>query len=238
MEETEPSDPAVEEGIHVAPHQNPTFDIQGLNHLALVCSDMQRTVDFYTGILGMRLVKTMEYSGETGNGQHFFFDMGNGRDAIAFFWFENAPPAAPGLAQNGGRIEGAPRGSAIGAMDHVAFDVPRDKIEEYRDKLVEMGVEVTEVVNHSNRPGEKGTRGPSDQYLPDEPTEDTFVRSIYFQDPDGITLEFACWGRPFEEGDIEHEPKTAADLNVEKGVEALHAAAKFSESRARAEVKA
>jgi len=224
----------------VAPHENPKFEIQGLNHLALVCSDMARTVDFYTNILGMRLVKTMEYSGEIGNGQHFFFDMGNGRDAIAFFWFENTPPAAPGIAMSSSRIEGAPRGfrSAFGAMDHVAFDVARDKIDEYREKLVDMGIEVTEVVNHSNRPGEAGTRGGRDQYTPDAPTEDTFVRSIYFADPDGITLEFACWGRPFEDGDIEHEPKTVADLNLAKGVENLQVAAQYSESRARAGVDA
>ena len=34
--------------------------IRGLNHLALVCSDMARTVDFYSGVLGFPLVKTVE----------------------------------------------------------------------------------------------------------------------------------------------------------------------------------
>ena len=39
-----------------------------------------------------------------------------------------------------------------------------------------------------------------------------FVRSFYFQDPDGILLEFACWRRVMgEPGDVRHEPKTAAD---------------------------
>jgi hypothetical protein len=38
-------------------------------------------------------------------------------------------------------------------MDHVALDVPRDKIEAYRDKLRAKGIAVTEVVNHSERPG-------------------------------------------------------------------------------------
>ncbi|MGE4615432.1 MAG: VOC family protein, partial [Gammaproteobacteria bacterium] len=33
------------------------FEINGLNHVALVCRDMQRTVDFYTNILGFELVK-------------------------------------------------------------------------------------------------------------------------------------------------------------------------------------
>ena len=85
-------------------------------------------------------------------------------------------------------------------MDHVALDVPRDKLEAYRDKLRAKGIAVTEIVNHSDRPGIA-------QYLPAEPDEDTFIRSIYFQDPDGITLEFACWGRPLTQADVVHEPK-------------------------------
>jgi catechol 2,3-dioxygenase-like lactoylglutathione lyase family enzyme len=31
--------------------------IQGLHHITLVCSNAQRTIDFYTGVLGLRLVK-------------------------------------------------------------------------------------------------------------------------------------------------------------------------------------
>ena len=39
---------------------NARFELQGINHLALVCRDMARTVDFYTTVLGMPLVKTIE----------------------------------------------------------------------------------------------------------------------------------------------------------------------------------
>jgi hypothetical protein len=38
-----------------------------------------------------------------------------------------------------------------------------------------------------------------------------YVRSFYFQDPDGITLEFACWVKEFESGDAKAVPRTAAD---------------------------
>ena len=31
---------------------NPEFELGGVNHLALVCRDMARTVDFYTNVLG------------------------------------------------------------------------------------------------------------------------------------------------------------------------------------------
>src|SRR5258708_38593086 len=71
------------------------FELGGINHLALVCRDMARTVDFYTNVLGMPLVKTIELP--QGMGQHFFFDIGNG-DSLAFFWFPKAPPAAPGVS--------------------------------------------------------------------------------------------------------------------------------------------
>ena len=37
-----------------------------------------------------------------------------------------------------------------------------------------------------------------------------FVRSVYFQDPDGILLEFACWMRDFDPGDVSHAPARAA----------------------------
>ena len=91
----------------MAAFTNTEFEFGGINHLALTCSDMQRTVDFYTNILGMKLVKTLEFTHESGSGQHFFFDVGNGRDAIAFFWFEDAPPPAPGITQSGRWLQGA-----------------------------------------------------------------------------------------------------------------------------------
>ena len=76
----------------------------GINHLALVCQDMQRTVDFYQGVLGMPLIKTIELP--RGMGQHFFFDCGGG-DCVEFFWFADAPAAAPGIA--------SPHIAAVGA---------------------------------------------------------------------------------------------------------------------------
>jgi len=39
---------------------NTEFELGGINHLALVSSDMQQTIDFYSGVLGMPLVKTLD----------------------------------------------------------------------------------------------------------------------------------------------------------------------------------
>ena len=39
------------------------FEFGGINHLALVCKDMDRTIDFYTNVLGMKLTKTLDLPG-------------------------------------------------------------------------------------------------------------------------------------------------------------------------------
>ncbi len=120
---------------------NTEFEFRGYNHLALVCKDMAKTVDFYTNVLGMPLTKTLEIPG---GAQHFFFDCGNG-DSLAFFWFPGAPEAAPGIA---GAKDLPGQGSIIsahGSMNHVAFDVPADKFDAYVKKLQDKGVETSPV---------------------------------------------------------------------------------------------
>jgi catechol 2,3-dioxygenase-like lactoylglutathione lyase family enzyme len=178
-------------------NQNKEFELRGVNHLALVCKDMARTVEFYTEVLGMPMTKTIDLPG--GMGQHFFFDIGKG-DSLAFFWFPDAPEKAPGIAAPSG-LPGQSLTSAHGSMNHVAFDVPEDKIEEYRERLLEKGIEVTEIINHDNSPMQ-ATR---------EMHDGVFVRSLYFRDPDGILLEFACWTAEFTEADVAHKGATWED---------------------------
>ena len=172
---------------------NEKFEIQGINHLALVCRDMQKTVDFYSGILGMPLTKTIDLP--NGAGQHFFFDIGNG-DMLAFFWFPNAPESIPGVTHSENLVGGGNIASAHASMNHVAFNVPGDKVDEYQRKLTEAGVEATAVVNHDD----------SETQASATLTDTTFVRSVYFKDPDGILLEFAAWTRELDARDVYAEP--------------------------------
>jgi catechol 2,3-dioxygenase-like lactoylglutathione lyase family enzyme len=177
-----------------------TFKLNGINHLALVCSDMKRTVDFYTNVLGMKLVRSLDLP--VGLGQHFFFDCGNG-DCLAFFWFPDAPADSPGIARPKGRPDTASLTSAIGSMNHVAFTIPADKFEEYKKRLNDKGVPTSEIALHDR----------SEFQIATEMHDGVYVKSLYFQDPDGILLEFAAWVKPFDiQNDLEAEPKTAADL--------------------------
>ena len=172
---------------------NEKFEIQGINHLALVCRDMKRTVDFYSGILGMPLTMTLDLP--NGSGQHFFFDIGNG-DMLAFFWFPDAPKSVPGVTHSENLVGGGNIASAHASMNHVAFNVPGDKLDEYQRKLTEAGVEATAVFNHDY----------SETQASATLTDTTFVRSVYFKDPDGILLEFAAWTRELDERDVYAEP--------------------------------
>ncbi|MFV0257756.1 MAG: VOC family protein [Acidimicrobiales bacterium] len=181
------------------------FAFGGINHLALVCSDMARTVDFYTNVLGMPLIKTLEIPG---GAQHFFFDCGNG-DSLAFFWFPNAPEAVPGVASAAQMPGGGDIVSAHGSMNHVAFDVPVDKFDEYVEKLQERGVEVSPVLNHDD----------SETTVAKEMHPGVFVRSVYFRDPDGVLLEFACWTKTFGPEDALDLPANAAGERVAVGAE-------------------
>ena len=187
---------------------NKEFQIQGINHLALVCYDMEETVDFYTNVLGMPLTKTLDLPGDLG--QHFFFDIGNG-DGLAFFWFPNAPKRAPGIASPAAAPGQGDLVTAIGSMNHVAFDVPEEKFEEYVEKLKAKGLNPTPIINHDDTP-----RGIAREMHPG-----VFVRSVYFMDPNGILLEFACWTRQFTAADIKIAPVRALDRREETPAPAL-----------------
>lgn len=181
--------------------RNEKFEIQGINHLALVCRDMKKTVEFYSGVLGMPLTKTINLPYDMG--QHFFFDIGNG-DQLAFFWFPDAPPAVPGVTHAESLVGRGSITSAHASMNHVAFNIPADKVDEYQRKLEEAGIDCTPVVNHDD----------SERQASPTITPSTFVRSIYFKDPDGILLEFAAWTRELDERDVNCEPMSAEERSA------------------------
>ena len=168
------------------------FEFRGINHLALVCKDMDRTVRFYRDVLGMPLIKTIELP--FGLGKHFFFDCGNG-DALAFFWFPDAHEAVPGVSAPAARPDQGNATSAHGSMNHVALAVPPEKMDDYVQQLRAAGVDCTDVANHDD----------SELGIAEEMHPGVYVRSVYFQDPDGILLEFAAWTRSLTPDDVRLE---------------------------------
>jgi glyoxylase I family protein len=103
------------------PAQRPATTGAGIHHAALICSDVERTIEFYQGLLGFPLIELVENRDYAGS-SHFFFDVGN-RTLLGFFDF-------PGL--------GLERGvEAIGGVQHIAVSVPRDRWERLRERLDE-----------------------------------------------------------------------------------------------------
>lgn len=190
---------------------NTEFELRGFNHVALVCRDMAETVAWYEDKLGMKLVKTLELP--NGRGQHFFLDMGNGIDGIAFFWFPTAPEGTPGDSihptydDQMRRVDSSGGVTAIGTTNHIAFDIAPERLDDYLVKLRGKGVAVTEITNHAN--SLEGGHKPA--YDPETDGGDVFVRSLYFRDPNGTLLEFASWTTTFDESDVKHAPARAAD---------------------------
>jgi catechol 2,3-dioxygenase-like lactoylglutathione lyase family enzyme len=180
------------------------FEYRGVNHVALVCRDMAETVKFYRDILGMKLTKTLDLP--RGMGQHFFFDIGKG-DSLAFFWFPDAPKGEPGISYPSALPGNGSFVTSHGSMNHLAFDVPAEKFEEYHARLKAKGVEVTEIRNHDN----------SASQISPEMNAGVYIRSFYFYDPDGVCLEFACWTGALKPSDVAHEAMTANGTKT-KGV--------------------
>jgi catechol 2,3-dioxygenase-like lactoylglutathione lyase family enzyme len=144
---------------------------RGINHLALVTTDMDATVRFWHGVLGARLVAHL------GNAsfRHYFFEFGE-QSTVAFFEYK-------GVSLERFKVPAGVPDKRKAQFDHLSFNVPDEHaLEELQARLKANGCEVTDVVDHG------------------------FVRSIYFNDPNGIALEASWWvidptGRDADYGD-------------------------------------
>ena len=111
---------------HLRPRgERPPSAARGVHHLALLSSDVERTIDFYQGVLEFPLTELFEnrdYQGST----HFFFDIGNG-NTLAFF-------DMPGL-------DLGPYAEVLGGLHHLAISIEPERWERARARLDEAGVE-------------------------------------------------------------------------------------------------
>lgn len=184
---------------------NREFEFAGVNHLAPVCRDMKETVEFYNGILGMPVTLTTGWGAPGSEQQIFFFDIGGGSN-LAFMWQRQPVPPAPGVASPAAFLEDTMSSevpltkeqiaalpsiaTAVGSINHLALNIPVDKFDEYREKLIAKGVHVSDIkywtIDEQCRP--VFVRDP-------ESSPYVFMKSLYFRDPNGIQLEFAAWTR-------------------------------------------
>ena len=146
---------------------------RAFSHVGLSTLDLDATRAFYEGVLGFKAVRcdVMEVE-EGGRIRHVFFDAGDGQ-LIAFM----EPRGIPGVPVE--YDAGINRGLGVPeAFYHFAFEVTSlEALEAKRAELIAKGVRVTPVVDHE------------------------WMKSIYFTDPNGLLLEYACWTRELGDED-------------------------------------
>lgn len=103
----------------------PASSARGVHHVAPLCSDVERTIEFYQGVLEFPLTEIFENRDYRGS-NHFFFDIGNG-NLLAFF-------DLPGL-DLGDYAE------VLGGLHHIAISVAPERWERLRARLAEAGVD-------------------------------------------------------------------------------------------------
>lgn len=152
---------------------------KGFSHVGLSTLDLDKTREFYEGVLGFKpvIANTIKIK-EGGRIRHVFFD--TGRDQLIAFMEPRGVPGVP--------VEydaGINRGLGVPAsFYHFAFEAGSeaalaDKCDELRAK----GVEVTDIVDHG------------------------LSKSIYFKDPNGLSLEYCCFVRNLSKDDAKMQER-------------------------------
>ena len=99
--------------------ERPPTTARGVHHVALLCTNVERTIQFYQDLLEFPLTEVFEnrdYQGST----HFFFDIGHG-NSIAFFDF-------PGLDLGAYQ-------EVLGGLHHLALSMKSGQWERIKAKL-------------------------------------------------------------------------------------------------------
>src|SRR5256714_1024787 len=99
--------------------ERPASSARGVHHVALLSHDVERTVEFYQGLLEFPLTEIFE-NRDYGGSTHFFFDIGNG-NALAFF-------DLPGL-DLGAYAE------VLGGLHPLPISVEPERLQQLKDKV-------------------------------------------------------------------------------------------------------
>lgn len=107
------------------PERRSRSTVQGVHHLALICRDVEETIQFYQEFLGFPLVELLENRDYAGS-SHFFFDIGN-HNLLGFFDFPGHDH--PDFQET------------IGGVQHIALSTSPENFAATKEKLDAAGVE-------------------------------------------------------------------------------------------------
>ncbi|MBX5436728.1 MAG: VOC family protein [Alicyclobacillaceae bacterium] len=99
-------------------------EIRGIQHITALAGDPHRNVDFYTGVLGLQLVKqTVNFDDPEVYHLYYGDEVGSPRTIMTFFPFGEGPRGAPG----------------VGQATAVAFSVPEEALPHWAEYLRRLG---------------------------------------------------------------------------------------------------
>jgi glyoxalase family protein len=101
--------------------------ISGIHHVTAIASDPQRNLDFYTEVLGLRLVKRTVNFDDPGT-YHFYFgdEVGSPGSILTFFPWPMSPHGSPG----------------VGQVEVTSFRVPEESLDYWEQRFLSAGVPV------------------------------------------------------------------------------------------------
>ena len=109
----------------VVDHEHAPVATNGVDHLALICLDLETTIEFYCDVIQMRLTKVVPNRDEP-TSTHIFLDMGGGNQ-LAFFDFPRHGEART--------VRG------VGSMHHVALKAGKAQYAQLVADLERDGIE-------------------------------------------------------------------------------------------------
>ncbi len=163
---------------------------KGFSHIGLSTLDLDKTCDFYENVLGFKPVRCdILRIKEGGQIRHVFFHIG--RDQLLAFMEAQGVPGIPAEYDAGiNRGLGVPS-----AFYHFAFEAGSvAALEAKRTEILAKGVQVSDIVHHDA------------------------AQSIYFRDPNNISLEYCCMTRDMgTEDDIRMQERFTLSLGDFQG---------------------
>ena len=163
---------------------------KGFSHIGLSTLDLDKTCDFYENVLGFKPVRCdILRIKEGGQIRHVFFHIG--RDQFLAFMEAQGVLGIPAEYDAGiNRGLGVPS-----AFYHFAFEAGSvAALEAKRTELLAKGVQVSDIVHHDA------------------------AQSIYFRDPNNISLEYCCMTRDMgTEDDIRMQERFTLSLGDFQG---------------------
>jgi catechol 2,3-dioxygenase-like lactoylglutathione lyase family enzyme len=110
--------------------------LTGVNHLAFITNDLNKTIRFWRDLLGLRLEAGIGHEGY----RHYFFKLGK-ENQVAFFEYEEAAPMEH-------KFHGDRTSEPLG-FDHVSMTVATvEELFGFKDKLEAAGFKVHGAVDH------------------------------------------------------------------------------------------